>query len=937
MHRRGALWLLLLPLAGLGCDPTPTGLTDVTFNVTSPVQGQDLVATPVGDVRTSPDHEIGYRWVWELDGEPHKCIDDFEWKCPDLDVSCSKSSGDTYDSDMSDAEKDALGDAISGAQTMKGQAWRVTVRPVDRHRRDEADDNEARCDMGPETSRSVTVRNTPPTATVSILPEDPKSHDSLIATATGEDADGDTVRFNYVWTRKGSGTSTEFEGASLSAEETRSDEVWLVTAVPYDTEDGEAATAEVTIGNAKPEVTAISLSPSEPTTLDDLTVTAAFSDEEDDPMTVTVLWNLVETDSLGEVRTELFTEVLDAEVTQDTGISGTESWEAHLSSELFSKEQTIEVVLTANDGEDSDPRVLSVVTVNSPPELIEPGDGSPTVDLSDPIDRLDKPTCTYDPALWSDADPGDLEDPNYRVTWKVTGSSGGTYADEDFDTNQYIFGNVITCTVEPFDGTSYGVGVESESVAVGNSPPLVTVTLTGTEDGTTSTGLVPRSDQDVFASVTATDLDGHTVASILYSWMVNGTAMTVSDRSSPALDLSLAGYVRGDTVTVEVTAEDTAKGVTMVSVTEFIHNSPPEISSSGVSPATLYADSEASLNILAEDADGDSYTADYAWVVGSSSFTGATLSGAFTRDDVVQVTVFLDDGYTVSSLSGHGSTSTPVVHGPITVQDSPPVVPAVQLTPVSPIVGLHGANCTFSNSELPSDVDGDTLSTAWELTHSRTVSGAISALTVATAAGTIGPSIAAGDLEAGDQIRCVATTTGNGLDTESSDDDEVLPDSTTYVLTAADFTVATSASDECSDGDRFRYSNESVYFSWTDLYPDDGSHIPASVSVEFNWFSDCEDNNAVADYDRTIDFNGSAGTEAIGETSNCTCNGPGVVSDTVNYPNSFVVSNWSLLTASYIEGGNNTLQVDLDQEGMITTPDFSDEGEQAFGVVRVDY
>jgi hypothetical protein len=62
-----------------------------------------------------------------------------------------------------------------------------------------------------------------------------------------------------------------------------------------------------------------------------------------------------------------------------------------------------------------------------------------------------------------------------------------------------------------------------------------------------------------------------------------------------------------------------------------------------------------------------------------------------------------------------------------------------------------------------------------------------------------------------------------------------------------------------------------------------------------------------------------------------------VVSDTVNYPNSFVVSNWSLLTASYNEGANNTLQIDLDEEGMITTPDFSDEGEQAFGVVRVDY
>ena len=596
------------------------------------------------------------------------------------------------------------------------------------------------------------------------------------------------------------------------------------------------------------------------------------------------------------------------------------------------------MVLTANDGADSDDRSLSVLTVNSPPELLEHADGSPRVVLSSPINRLDKPTCTYDPVIWADADPGDVEDPNYRVTWKVTGSSGGTYADADFNTNKYIFGNVLTCTVEPFDGTSYGPGVVSDSVAVGNSPPVVTVTLTGTEDGVTSTGLVPRSDQDVFANVTATDLDGHTVASILHSWKLNGTAVTVPDRSSPTLSLSLAGYVRGDSITVDVTAEDTARGVSVESATDLIHNSPPEILSSGVSPSTLYANSEASVNLLAEDADGDSYTTNYAWAVGSSSFTSALLSGAFTRGDTVQVTVFLDDGYTVSSLSGHGTSSTPVVHGAITVQDSPPVVPDVQLDPVSPIVGLHGANCTFSNSEIPTDVDGDTLTTAWQLTHSRTVSGTLSAVTVATATGTVGPSIASTELEAGDQIRCVATTTGNSLDTESSGEDEVKSDSVTYLLTTDDFTVATAAVDECSSSaDRFRYSSESVYFSWTDEYPDDGYHVPDTVTVEFNWFSDCEDNNAVADYERSIDFNGSTGTESIGETSNCTCSGPGVVSDTVNYPNSFVVSNWSLLTASYIEGGNNTLQIDLEQEGMITTPDFDDDGEYAVGVVRVSY
>ena len=940
MHRRGALWLLVLPLAGLGCDPTPTGLTDVVFNVTSPVQGQDLVATPVGDVTTSADHDVGFRWIWERDGVEFKCVDDFDWLCPDLNQSCSKSLGEDYDEAMSDEDKDALGNTISGVNIEKGQAWRVVVRPIDRHRRDEANDTEARCDVGPATSRSVTVRNTPPTATVDILPEDPKSHDNLIADAVGSDADGDNVRFSYVWSRKGSGTSTEFEGLTLSASETRSGEVWLVTATPYDTEDGEPATAEVTIGNAKPVIDAIALSPTEATTLDDLTVTASFSDEEDDPMSVTVVWNVVEDTGLGEERREIGRDVLDAEVSQDTGLPGTEVWQAHLSSDLFVKEEVIEVVLTASDSEaDSDPRSLSITTLNSPPELLPTSDGSPSVTLSNPINRLAKPTCTYDPALWSDPDESDTEDPNYRITWKVTGSSAGTYADEDFDTDKYLFRNVISCTVEPFDGTSYGPAVQSDSVVVSNSPPILSVALTGSADGSTSTGLVPRSDQDIVATDLTTDPDGDTF-DLTYAWQVNGVDVDLEDTVNV---LPMEEFVRGDSVSVTVTAEDSQKDTTVQTVTELVHNSPPTITSSGVAPAIIYANSTASVNILPRagvdtDVDGDSFTASYLWTVGTNTYTSSTLSGVFVKGDSVAVTISLDDGYTVSSLSGHGTVSAPVVHSAITVADSPPAVPSVQLDPVSPIVGLHGANCIFTNSDVPTDVDGDTVSTAWELTHSRTVSGTLTALTVATAAGTVGPSIAAGSLEAGDQIRCVATATSSGLDTESSDDDEVLPDSATYLITAADFTASSGAVDDCvSDTDRFVYSGESVFFSWTDLYPDDSDHVPASVTVELNWFSDCEDGTSSTDYVRNIDFNGSAGTEAIGQTENCTCNDPVIVSDTVNYPNSFVVTNWSLLTAFYAEGGNNSLQVDLEGEGLMTTTDFDDEGSEAYGIVRVDY
>ena len=589
-----------------------------------------------------------------------------------------------------------------------------------------------------------------------------------------------------------------------------------------------------------------------------------------------------------------------------------------LSSDLFLKDQTIEVVLTANDGSDSAPLSTSVLTVNSPPYLRDLGEGVKNVTLSDPIHTQTRPSCTYDSADWLDPDVSDFQDLDYRITWTVAGTDGGTYADVDFDVDQFKINNAISCTIEPFDGTSYGIPYESDSVSVTNALPVLSVTLTGTENGTTSTGLVPRSGQDVIATATATDPDGHDVE-LSYSWTVNGAVVTAETAV-----LSQAQYERGNQVTVQVTATDTLDGSSTESISALVHNSPPVLSSAEISPATLYADSEATVDIVASDSDNDPYTATYAWFVGSSSYTATALSGSFTRGDSVQVTVFLDDGYTVASLSGHGTTSSSLTHGPVTVQDSPPVVPEVHLDPVSPIVGLSGADCIFSNGEIPTDVDGDTITTAWKLT----VTGPSTALTE-TSTGTVGPSIAAESLAAGDEIRCVATATSNGLDTESSNDDEVLSDSVTYVLTASEFSVATGATDYCSsDSDRWAYA-ESVSFMWSDLYPDDGHHVPTSVSVEFNWFSDCEDGTDPFDYDRDVEFNGSTGTQAIGQTENCTCDDP----------SNFVVSNWTLSATDYIEGGTNTLQIDLVNEGMAesTSTSFSDDGDPAYGVVRVGY
>lgn len=62
---------------------------------------------------------------------------------------------------------------------------------------------------GVADSRTATIVNTPPTATVDLDPNSPQTNDTLTATATKADVDGDTVTLTYVWKiTKGSSTCT---------------------------------------------------------------------------------------------------------------------------------------------------------------------------------------------------------------------------------------------------------------------------------------------------------------------------------------------------------------------------------------------------------------------------------------------------------------------------------------------------------------------------------------------------------------------------------------------------------------------------------------------------------------------------------------------------------------------------------------------------------
>ncbi|MED5372026.1 MAG: hypothetical protein VX899_13490 [Myxococcota bacterium] len=926
MHH--ARWLILLPLLAGGCelfDPEPQGLNDVVFEDDSPVAGTDLVAYTVGNPRVDPDQQVGYRWIWEQDGIEFKCQDDFDWTCPDLSRTCTKGASDAYDEALSDEEKSELANVISGANTSKGQAWRITVRPID-----------DTCDVGPGISRSISVKNTPPTATVSIQPDSPASHDDLLAIAEGSDADGDNVRFDYIWIKKGS-SSVEFEGATLDASETRSGEVWLVQATPYDTEDGSPATAEVTIGNAKPEVDTIAIEQAAPTTTDDISVVATFSDEEDDPMSVTVVWNLVEGEGESELRTELKREILDADDIDigDSGMSGDGQWRAWLEHDLYIKDQVIEVTLTANDGQDSDPRSVSVTTVNSPPTLTE---GSVTIEPTDDTKDISKnnlPTCSWDESAYYDADNADFPPEDevdiavpsaFVVTWEISsGSNAGDYDDSVFSADTYQYGNNLRCSIQPSDGFDLGEAVFSGSERVGNAEPRITLGIEGYDTSTlTGTGLAPMSKEDAFAGAVIEDPDGNSISETSYYWAVNGS--TVSGSTT----LDNTNFERGDTIELTVIAKDTAGAQASETTSVVVQNSPPSLNNVLISPTTLYADSTVLGIPAASDADGDSYVATYTWTTSTASTvtTSSALPLGISRGQTVTLSVTLDDNYTVSSLTSvHGTRSTTLSHGPVTVQNSPPQLPEVTLSPISPIEGKHNAVCAFTSGS-PTDADGDGVSVAWTLAH--TQSGTVNTYTSTSSAT---PTLGAANLVAGDIITCTAVATDTlSATTTGTVTDTVLSDTMTYILLPADLDVI--GTDQCASSGEVFLTSSDIELTWTDTYPDDGFHDPAGLTVDLNWLATCSS----SDLERDVSFSSDTvtasftGSYSIANVYTASCNDCSTGSP--------LTSSWDLSSAIsyYSAGSDNTLTVSLVNDTLATTTLFTDDlGDEGLGLVTVTY
>lgn len=592
--------------------------------------------------------------------------------------------------------------------------------------------------------------NEPPSApVVGIDPAVPTTVDALNAVILTEavDGEGNGFTYHYEWFADDVSVGT---GPTLAASVTQKDQVIVLRAAADDGEfTGDAGEATVTIANTAPADATVEISPSNPLTSDDLTLTLAASDADGEALTWAITW------SRDGVEVPEFT---GDEVVPASATGSGESWSVEatpsdatgagpmatasvrvddtaptlgslamgpsdavygetLGVSAVGVEDTDGDALTVHyawfingsvvaehDGGESDVLATTILrgdevyvrayvtdgqltsdTLSS--NTITIGDTAPTLSV---VELSPDPAYEPDTLSCSPADGADVDGDTIRYAYGWTVNGALVAASTSTLTGSYFSrGSTVSCSATPSDDGATGAIAYSGEVVIANSlPTFGSVTIS---PATAVTG------DTLSSSVTGwSDADGDAEHRI-YSWVVDGVV--------GGSGATLPGVARGEVIYLEVTPNDgTDDGATVTSNTITVGNATPRITGASISPTTLYNDSTPVATPTGfTDADGDSPSYRYQWYlngVAASGETSATLASPLTIGEQVQVRIWPSDG----TIEGSN-----VASSALTVQNRAPVASAAVLD-ADPILTCDEIQLSALGS---SEADGTALTYAW--------------------------------------------------------------------------------------------------------------------------------------------------------------------------------------------------------------------------------
>ena len=417
-------------------------------------------------------------------------------------------------------------------------------------------------------TETVVETNTPPVASdVQISPIGATSSDDLSLTYTFSDQDsGDTESGTTIQWKKNGAHQAQYDGLlTISSVDTVRGEDWQASVRPSDGEDfGTTVSSNtITVANSLPFLSSALLSPSNPTSDDDLT--ASYSGDEDgdnDALTFEYRWYLD-----GALQNSLENLTTLPSIATRPG----DSWE---------------VEVRAFDGQGYS------VWIRSNTVSIQ-GQTSNTAPIVDSVTISPVAPQTSDPLIASstssDADMDPIGDTQYRW-WKngvMTAISSST-----LESTMTMKGDVWAVEVRVNDGTDWSAWTTSSSVEIMNTAPdLESVHISATE---------VLTDTDITLSPTMSDVDGDALTMSIV-WYLNGISQTAYNNLAT---LPSSATSKGDAWTAVVQADDgeeTSQQSETLSVT--VLNSEPLLSL--VLDDAVTSQDELSVETTISDIDGD--------------------------------------------------------------------------------------------------------------------------------------------------------------------------------------------------------------------------------------------------------------------------------------------------------------------------------------------
>ena len=418
--------------------------------------------------------------------------------------------------------------------------------------------------------------------------------------------------WSFDWTAPTSGSGTVTAGiAGLTASGGgTSGDAWTTTSV--------SITETVVVSNNPPTASNVQISPSSPTSSDDITLTYTFSDQDsgDAESGTTIHW------SQNGAHQSQFDGLM---TISSTSLLKGDSWLASV---------------TPSDGEDFGATVNSntITVLNSLPSISSATISPPNPTVDDDL------TASISGEADNDGDTLAFE---YR--WYLNGAlqdglddltivpSIATRADDVWEVE-----------VRAHDGEGNSPWVRSNTISVigdtsNNAPTVDSITISPPN---------PKTFDTLVASSTSSDADMDSIVDTQYRWSKNGVLTTIS---TSALDSAMT--TKGDLWTVEVRVNDgTEWSLWTASSSLEILNTAPSLDSATISMNEASTDENVTVMATMSDVDDDQTTMSITWylngVIQLEYNNQATLpSSATNKGESWTAVVQANDGETTSSQS----------------------------------------------------------------------------------------------------------------------------------------------------------------------------------------------------------------------------------------------------------------------------------------------